>query len=128
MGILIAFAIIQLLHEFGRSVPDHQRNRLIQLLKRIFFGFGISDIAGIRFRRERKIDHGLGKMDSALRHADVLTGLEGRHRNLKRVGIGQPHVFGREAGHPPSDVKGILPRFKHPGEPINGGIRIAIAH
>ena len=67
-------------------------------------------------------------MDVTLRNADEMTGVIGVDGDVKGVGISQADVFRRKAGDSSGDIQRILSGFQHSGQPVDGSVRIGIAH
>ena len=61
-------------------------------------------------------------------HADEVRGVFGRDSDGERLRIGVADVLGGEAHQAPRDVERILAGLEHARQPVDGGIRIAVAH
>ena len=119
---------MQLFHQLGRSVADVQGNRFRQLAAGVRFCGLIRPVEGIGARGQGQIDHGLGQVEIALGHAVEMAGLVRRHRDLQSLIVRQPDVLAGKADEPAGDEQGILPGLQHPGQPVDGGVRVGIAH
>ena len=128
VGVLVPLPVVQGFHQPGGRVPDHQGNRRVRLLFDGLLRFHDGHLHGVALAGQAHVDHRLRQMHAALRHADEVAGLVGRHADLHRPGIRQPHVLGGEAQHPPRDVQGILSALQHPRHPVYGGVRVGVAH
>ena len=83
---------------------------------------------GVRLRREREVDGGLGEVQLRLRQADVLDGARSRHRHDEGVRIGEADVLGGEDHHAAGDEARILAGLEHRGEVVDRRIGIGAAH
>ena len=128
MGVLVSFSVLQLLHEPGGGVADHQRHRFGQLPDRIGLGVFVGFVKRVRFRRQRQIDHRLGQMDRAFGHSEKVAGLVGGNGLFQRPRVGQPHVLAGKPDHAAGHIQWVLAGFQHPGQPVHGGVRVRIAH
>ena len=126
--ILIAVAVTQILHEFGRRVADDKWNGLRKHGQCVLFGALVCDVKRVRFGRERHIDDRLGQMHAALGHAYQMARLICRDRDLERARVGKPYVLARKAGHSPCDIDRVFARFEHSRQPIDRRVGIGIAH
>ena len=70
----------------------------------------------------------MGQMDIALRHSQEMTGLIRSHGHLERPAVCHPHIFTGETDQTPRDIERILSTFQHPHHPVDGSIRITVAH
>ena len=128
MGILIAFAVANILHKRCGGVADDQRHGFGQVFQCIFSGREVGGFHSVGFRRQGHINYRFGEMDVAFRHADEAAGGEGRYGDFQGPGIGQSYVFGGKPGNPPGNIDGIFAGFQHAGQPVYGRIGIGVAH
>ena len=70
------------------------------------------------------MDGGLGQVELGLGKADVLERVGGRRRPPECLRIGHADVLAGEDDHPPGDEAGVLAGLQHPGQPVDGGVRI----
>ena len=104
MGVLIAFSIVQFLHQAGRRIADDQGNRLCQLGQGILFGGFIGCISGVGFGCQGEIHNCLGQVDRTFRHADEMTGLIGGNSKFQCFGIGKAHILTGKPGYPAGNI------------------------
>ena len=71
---------------------------------------------------------GLRERGVGLGHAEHVRRILGRHRHRERLRVGVPDVLGREPDEPPRDVHRVLARLEHAREPVDRGVRVAVAH
>ena len=81
-------------------------------------------VGGIRLRRERQVDGRLGQVERRLGQPDVLDGVGGRHRHLKRPRIGVADVLAREDDHAACDEARVLASLEHPRQVEERGVRV----
>ena len=124
----VALAVIKLSHQAGGRVADDDGDRLRNGVEGVVLGAHVRNVAGVGFRRKRKINHRFRQMNAAFGHSDEVACLIGGDGDLQCSGIGKPHILARKTCHAPRDVEGIFPRFQHARQPIYGGIGIGIAH
>ena len=124
----IAFAVVKLPHEAGRGVADDEGDGLRDGVESVLFCAHIGDVAGVGFRRKREINHRFRQMNAAFRHSDEVARLIGSDGDLKRFGVCKTHVLACKAGHAAGDVEGVFARFQHARQPIDGGVRVGVAH
>ena len=128
VGILVAIPITQILHQFGRRIAYDQRDRFIQHLQGVLSGHAVGHIDRIGFRRHRHVDDRFRQGIRTFRHADIVAGIVGTHRQLQGSWIGNADIFRGKADDPSCHVQRIFSGFQHPGQPVNGRIGIGIAH
>ena len=87
----------------------------------------VGRVEGVALGRERQVGRGLGEGQRPLRQADELHGVARGQRLRQGLRIGQAHVLAREAHQPPGDVEGILAAGEHAAEPVEAGLRVAVA-
>ena len=92
VGVDIALPIVQFFHKLRGGIADHQGNRLRELCQGICFCGFICAVNRIGTGGQGQIDHGLGQIQTALRHSVEMAGLICRH------GQGQPDC--PQAPHP----------------------------
>ena len=68
------------------------------------------------------------QVDAALRHAEEMARLIGRDADLQRAAVGEAHVLAGEAHDAPRNIQRILARLQHARQPVDCGVRIAVAH
>src|SRR5205823_2047885 len=86
------------------------------------------NVGRIRFRCPRQVDHGLCKVQTSLRQADVLNGLRSGDGNQQRPRVGVAYVLRGEHDHPPRDEPRVLPALQHRREVVDGRVRVGAAH
>ena len=128
MGILVALAVVQVLHQLGGRVADMQGHRSVRLLLNGLPGLHGGHLHGVGFARQGHVDHCFRQVHVAFGHPDEVARLIGRHPHLHGPGIRQAHVLRREAQHPPGDVQRILAALQHPHHPVDRRVRIRVPH
>src|SRR5205807_2825653 len=128
VGVAIAFAVLEILHQSGWRIPQMQRHRLRHVLVRIFGSLAIRFVHRVALWRRRQIDRRLRERGVPFRHADEMDGILRGDCDRQRLRVGVADVLGREAHEPPRDVQWILTRFEHPREPVHRRVGIAVAH
>ena len=120
----VAFA----LHQPRRRVEDGlgRRQRTLGFGERLRGGEGCID--GVRLRRGRDIDDGLGDRQFALRAAEEVVGVLGRASHDEGLRIGEPDVLGGHAHDAASDEQGVLAGLEHPGEIVERRVGVRAAH
>ena len=114
----VSRAVTQLFHQTSGGVPDVKGHALALGCARVRGGAAVSLVQSVRLGRGRQVDDRLRQRESALGHPDEVDRLLGGNRLLDRARIGEPHVLDRRAHQTASDVERILPRFEHPGQPV----------
>ncbi len=64
----------------------------------------VGRVHGVRLRRDREVDDGLGERELALGRAEPLVGLGGVERESQRARVGEADVLARHADHAARDV------------------------
>ena len=128
MRIDVALAVVELLHELGRRIPDDEGNGLGEHGEGVLFGGLIRHVEGVGLGGEREVDDGLREVDGALGHPDEAARFKGRDGEAQRLRVGKAHVLRGKARHAAGDVDGVLARFQHPCQPIDGGVGVGVAH
>ena len=126
--VLIIFAVAQAFHQSGGRVAQVQRDGFSRSLFDVVLHVAVRGIERIRFRRDREIDDGLRESEISFRHADEVHGIACGHAERKRIRIGQANVFHRHAHDAARNVERIFTGFDHAAQPVECGVRIAIAH
>ena len=114
MGILVALAVIKLLHQLSWGVSDLKRYRQIPGLLDNLFRPVAGRVHGVGLRCGGQVDHALGQVDVTLRHPQELAGLKGVGGHLEGVGVGETNVFGGKANQAAGNVKRLLAPGQHP--------------
>ena len=82
----------------------------------------------VALRRGGQVDGRLAEVQLCLRQAGVLHRLGRGHSRQQGHRVGQADVLAGEDDHPPGDEAGVLPRLQHPGQVVDGRLRVAAAH
>ena len=99
-------------------------------------GAGVADVAarladraldGVRLRRQRQVDRGLGERELALRQADVLDRVRGGDGDRQRLRVGVADVLGGEDDHPAGDEARVLAALEHGGEVVQRRVGVRAA-
>ena len=128
VGVAVAFAIVQLLHEFGWRIAQVQRHGAAAIVLHQGPGAFVGDVAGIAFGRSRQVQHGLGQGQFAFRAAQALIGVRGIIGHLQGPGVCQANVFPGHAHNAPRQIAWISPAIEHAHQPVQGGIGVGAAH
>ena len=128
MRILVALAVVKLLHQPGGRVADDEGHGLAELCERVLFRGLIGHIQRVGLGREGHVDHRVRQVHRALGHADEVARLIGRDRDLKRAGVRHAHILAGKAGDAPRDIERVLARLEHAREPVDRSVRIRVAH
>lgn len=125
---LVALAVANFLHELGRGVAQMQGNWLVHGLLDILGSSQACLVNGIGLGCQRQVNHCLGQVNVALWHAQKLTGLENLNRKRQRACVCQPNVLRCKANQAPCDIERVFTAIQHPRHPVNGRVRVAVAH
>ena len=93
MGVLIAFAVADILHERCGGVADDKRHGFGQVFQCIFSGREVGGFHSVGFRRQGHINYRFGEMDVAFRHADEAAGGEGRYGDFQGPGENESPLY-----------------------------------
>ena len=124
MRILVALAVVKLLHQTGGRVADDEGHGLAELCQRVLFRGLIGHIQRVGLGREGHVDHRVRQVHRALGHADEVARLIGCDRDLERAGVRHAHILAGEAGDAPRDIERVLARLEHAREPVDRSVRI----
>ena len=124
MGVLVAVAVIEVLHQLRRRVPDGEGDREVTRLPDERQGVFQGHVRAVALGGGGQIDRRLGERDAAFGHADLRDHLEAGVRQQERVRIRQAHVLGGRQAQPAGDEEGILAAFDHPGQVVDGRVRV----
>ena len=126
--VLVPLAVSHRLHQSRRRIAQVHRDGLVaRLLDELARG-AIRSQSGVRLGRQRQVERRLGERQHRLRHADKMRRLLRRHRDGKRMRVGQAHVLSREDDEAPRHEQRVLARLEHPRHPVHGSVGIAAAH
>ena len=128
MGVDVAVAVAEVLHQPGGGVADDQRDGLVEHGERVAFGCLVGGVDRVRARGEREVDDGVRQVYIAFRHPEEVARLIGREGDLEGAAVREADVLAREADQPPRDVERVLARLEHAREPVDGGVGVAVAH
>ena len=67
-------------------------------------------------------------MDRTLRHAEKMACLVGGDGLLQRAGVGQADILAGKADHTAGHIQRVFARFQHARQPVDGRIRVGVAH
>ena len=79
---------------------------------------------GVRLRRQREVDDGLGEVETRFGHADELDGAGGGVGHEQRLRVGHADVLGGQDHEAARHETWVLPRFQHARQPVQPRIRI----
>ena len=127
VGVLVAFAVVELLHKLSRGVAEVEGDGLLTGVFDLLLDGGVGGIDGIRLGREGEIDDGFGEGEVAFGGAEELHCLLGGEAEIEGFGSGQADVFNGHADDAAGEVEGIFAGSEHAGEPIERGIGVAVA-
>ncbi len=128
MGVLVALAVVQLLHQLRRRVAKVQGDGFGGHGAHIALGGQAGAVQGVRLGRHRQVHDRVGQMHIALRHSQKMARLVGGDGDLQGLGIGHPDILAGKAHQPPGDVQRILAAVQHPREPVDRRVGVAVAH
>ena len=127
VGIAIAVAVSQIIHQTRWGIADPQRNRQGSKLMNHRGRTAIRRVDRVRFRAHREVDDQLGEGEVPLRRPDEGVGRGRRVGMVQRRWIGESDVFRRESDEAAGDVPGIFPGLDHPREPVERCVWVASA-
>src|SRR2546422_599175 len=127
VGVEVAGAVAEALHERGRRVAEVERDGERARLAHVLGGGEHGAVAGVRLGAGGEEGRRLRERDAALGQADEVDGVLGRDRHLERLGLGVAHVLGREDHHPARDEQRVLARLEHAHHPVDRRVRVAAA-
>ena len=127
MGVLVALAIAQSLHEPGGGIAQVQGDRLGKGVLHVRNGRGVGLVQSIGFGSGGQVDRSLGQGQGPLRKTDEVEGFLGLHGHGQGVRVRHAHVFGGKADQSPGDVKRVLSGLQHAGQPVDRSVRVAVA-
>ena len=128
MCILVPLAVVKLLHKFCGRVANNQRHGFGKHCKRVFFGAFVCDVQRVRFGRERHINYRLCKVHRTFGHSYKVARLIRAYGNFQRARVGKAYVLAGKPRHTPCNVQRVFARFKHPRQPVYGGVGVGVAH
>lgn len=109
MSILIAFSIMQVLHEGCRCISYLQGDRFTQHMHSILLRCAVCHIQGIGFRRKRKIGNRMCQMYITLRHTEKMACLINRNADFQGTAVRHPDILTRKTNQTPCHVQRVLP-------------------
>ena len=127
MGIAIALAVTQILHQRGGRVTQAQRHFLGATLLHFAHGGLECLVDSIALGRAGQIDNGLGHRQFAFRTAEAFLGLPRIQRQGETARIGVADVFRSHAHHPARNIQGVATTVQHAREPVQAGVRVRAA-
>ena len=83
--------------------------------------------AAVRFGSSCKIQSGVRKKITPLRHSDTVKGFRRAVYNAHRIRVGKSRVLARRNKHPPEDKMRVFAGGNHARKPIHRSVRIAPA-
>ena len=81
----------------------------------------------VRLGSRRKIQSGVRKKITPLRHSDAVKGFRRAVYNAHRIRVGKSRVLARRNKHPPEDKMRVFAGGNHARKPIHRSVRIAPA-
>ena len=126
--VLVALAVMEVLHQTSGGVADIEGNRFRHRLLGVVPCRVVGGLHGVGFGSQRHIDHGVGQMHVAFGHAQIVAGLVGGHRDLQGAGVGHADVLRGEPHDAARHVQRVLAGLQHAGKPVHGRVRIGVAH
>src|SRR6185369_3618969 len=127
MSVLVARTVAKALHERGRSVANDQRRRQAAAALALVHGVAEPLVDGVALGRRREIDRALSERQLAFGSAELVVGLEGRHRQRQSLRIGVADVLAGEANQAAGHVERILAGRQHARQPVEAGVRVGVA-
>ncbi len=128
MGVAVVLAVVERLHELRRRVAQVQGHgaRAVALDE----GFGLVEglVDGVRFGRDRQVDHALAQRKLALGRAESLVDFARVEREPQRARVGQTDVLRRHAYEAARHVARVYTAVEHAHEPIQRRVGVGAAH
>ena len=115
VGVLVAFMVTELLHEFGGCVSQMQWHRQVSTLPHKLQSVIYCHVCRVALGACREIDGSLGQRDSTFRHSDFVDSVECRIGEQQSVGVGKADVLTGRDDQPSRDKKGVFPTLNHAG-------------
>ena len=128
VGVFVAVAVAEIFHKASGGIAHMERHGIGLGFVDVVEDFAVGGVDGVGFGCERKVDGGFGEGEVAFGRTEEIEGVFGRERHGQGVGVGKPDVFAGHAHHAAREVERIFAGFDHAREPIEGGVRIGVAH
>src|SRR5256884_377612 len=128
VGVFVAVAVAEIFHKASGGIAHMERHGIGLGFVDVVEDFAVGGVDGVGFGCERKVDGGFGEGEVAFGRTEEIEGVFGRERHGQGVGVGRPDVFAGHAHHAAREVERIFAGFDHAREPIEGGVRIGVAH
>ena len=97
VGVDVAVAVAEVLHQPGGGVADDQRDGLVEHGERVALGCLVGGVDRVRARGEREVDDGVRQVYVAFRHPEEVARLVGREGDLEGAAVREADVLAREA-------------------------------
>jgi hypothetical protein len=128
MGITVSFPSPQPGCPWIMGILQMDWNRLNGMRFNMMQGLCNGLISRIALRRRSHVQGGLGQRNLAFGHSHSLQGMERGHSDLECRWIGITHIFGCTDDQSPDNIKWVLARMQHLGQPIKGRIGVRAPH
>ena len=128
VGVLVALAVTQMLHEPRDGVSQVQRHGFGDGLLGVGLHVRVAGVKSVGLGRQRQVDSGLGERQVSFRHAHEVDGLHGGDADAERGGVSESDVFRGHADQAARHVERVLSGFEHPAQPVERGVGIGVAH
>ena len=127
VGVLVALAVAERLHQPGGRVAQVRGDRLGDVLGGVARRAAVGGVDGVALRCRRQVHRGLGQRGVGFGHPELVRRVGGGDGQRQRLRIGEPDVFGGEADQPARHVHRVLAGLEHPRQPVERGVRIGVA-
>ncbi len=120
--------VAQLFHQLGRRVAQMHWHFAAFILLHKGAGLVVCHITGIALGCDRQINHGLPQRQLSLGTAQALEGQGSIVGNLHGARIGQTDIFPSHTYDTARQITGICSAVQHPGQPIQGSVRVGTTY
>ena len=127
VGVLVALAVSDGLHETGGGVAQAQRDGLGAGGLDVGEDVSVSGVEGVRFGREGEIDGGFGESEIAFGRAEEMDGVAGGEREVEGFRRGKADVFDGHADEAPGDIERVFAGLEHAAQPVKRGVGVGVA-
>ena len=125
VGILVAVAVAELLHQLGRGIAQMQRHRQIARLLHKAEGTVDTHIGRVALGTRSQIYRSLGKGNTPLGPAYLHHRIEGCIGDEQGIGIGQSDILRGRDDESASDERGVFATLYHAGKPVKCSVGVA---
>ena len=127
MRVAVALAAAERLRAGIVGVPQVVGRRLGAVLAHLRPGRAQGLVGGVRLRRQRQVDGGLGEVERALGQTDTVDRARCRVGHKQRLRIGVADVLGGEDDHTAGDEARVLAALQHHRQVVERGIGVGPA-